>query len=163
MGDYQPRPRSALEESSFAANLGEVDGWQAEIVVRIWMYRNQIRDFAILIWAYRDDQRYQVECVDCCDGELHRHRMIRSAPDDRQRDRHRIHDLNRGDETIVDAEYLNQYDWMLGNWEAAVRRWALKPSPRLKPGDFPLGAHPTPRKRESNVLPRQRGYGRNPP
>lgn len=122
-GSYRPGPRAALTHTEFTCLMGDFEGRKVEMFTRYSEYRGQIRDFAILLWIVEDDKRFEVESVDCCDGELHRHRLVKSAPADRQSDRYVIQDLNRGDEPIVNSEYDVQYDWMVGNWETLVRRW----------------------------------------
>lgn len=119
-----PQPKSALEQQTFAIELGEFEKWQVRLVVRFATYRSQIRDFAVSMWARCGDDQYEVESIDCCHGQLHRHRLRRSDPQNRLADRVVIRDLNKGDESAVDSEYDVQYEWMLDNWESLARRWA---------------------------------------
>lgn len=122
-GSYRPRPKSALVGTDWPSILGDFNGLKVELFARFSTYRDQIRDFSVVLWVVEDEQRYEVECVDCCDGELHRHRLVRSRPKDRNGDRHLIKELNEGDERVVNSEFDVQYDWMVANWESCVRRW----------------------------------------
>lgn len=124
MGNYRPQPRSALEQDTFSVELGDYEKWQLRLVVRVAIYRGAVRDFSMSVWARAGDDKFEVESVDCCHGELHRHRLSRSNPLDRQADRVVIKDLNAGDEAVVNSEYDVQYELMLDNWESLARRWA---------------------------------------
>ncbi|WP_454199611.1 hypothetical protein [Nocardia sp. Marseille-Q1738] len=124
MGNYVPKPKSALDEQTFAFKLGEYEKWRIDLVVRYATYRGQIRDFSMSVWARAGDDRFEVESIDCCHGQLHRHRLRRSDHLNRQADRAVICELNAGDEAVVDREYDLQYDWIQANWESVARRWA---------------------------------------
>ncbi|WP_280393019.1 hypothetical protein [Nocardia wallacei] len=123
MGDYVPQPKPALHEETFTAELGTYGKWSVRMTTRFAVYRGQVRDFAISLWVLASGEQFEIEAVDCCHGQLHRHRMYSSDPYDRQADKALIRELHRGDEAIVDIEYDVQYRWMGNNWESLVRRW----------------------------------------
>lgn len=129
MSRYLPVPPSALVTEEFAVPLGEYLGWQFDIHVRFARYRGQVRDFSVGLWAFQWSSnntlgdRYEVASVDCCDSQIHVHRLRRSAPADRNADRRIVVELAAGDAPIVDAEYPQQYDWMVDQWQALARSW----------------------------------------
>jgi hypothetical protein len=82
-GSYRPEPRAALVTTQFPCLMGDHQGMKVEMFVKFKEYRGQIRDFTVGLWIVDGDKRFEAESVDCCDGELHRHRLVRSNPLDR--------------------------------------------------------------------------------
>lgn len=120
---YRPPPRHACQDTIAEVDVGVYCGVTYRVVLVIWTYRGQVRDFEIGLWAVIDDVKREIASVDCCDSEIHVHRLARSSPTDRQRDRRRLITLGSRDAAIVNDEHLRQYDWMLTNWEALARSW----------------------------------------
>ncbi|AZS07308.1 hypothetical protein SEA_THIMANN_40 [Gordonia phage Thimann] len=112
-----------LDDFDATIPLGEFRGIEFEIRSVIWCYRGTVRQFEVGLWAVVDDVRFEVASVDCCDSSIHVHRLRRSSPRDRQRDRRLIVELHEGDHGIVDNEYQVQMDWMDSHWEALARSW----------------------------------------
>ena len=86
-----------LDDFDATIPLGEFRGIEFEIRSVIWCYRGTVRQFEVGLWAVVDDVRFEVASVDCCDSSIHVHRLRRSSPRDRQRDRRLIVELHEGD------------------------------------------------------------------
>lgn len=123
MNRYNPPPRHACQETVTEIRVGVHNTVPYFVVLAIWSYRGIVRDFEIGLWATIDGRKREIASVDCRESTIHVHRLCRSEPTDRQRDRRILCSLGERDGVIVDREHLVQYDWMLDNWEALARSW----------------------------------------
>lgn len=113
-----------LSFTEFLVPLYEYLDFDFEIYVKLGFYREKILTFEIGLWAIGDDgTRYEVASVDCCDSEVHVHRMRRSEPGERQRHRKLVVELSAGDEAVVDRYADLMQDWMHKQWQALARSW----------------------------------------
>jgi hypothetical protein len=122
MAGYEALGYLVREEITF--EIGRTDEMRIDLSFRFdasWggQCNGQVRDFSISLWAEADDVRYEIERVDTCHSEIHRHRFYRDRPEDRVS----IVELNPGDEALVDTEFLARYSQFVQGWVEMVRRW----------------------------------------
>jgi hypothetical protein len=134
---YLPKilyPDRFEDETSFALEP-PFEGWRGELIWSYATYHGRMVDWALMLYVVRADapielatkgprERRQVERVDCCDSQIHRHLFtINSDPEDNDGEREVFRQLSANDADIVDSEFNFYFDMMIKHWSERVRRW----------------------------------------
>ncbi|UQX11786.1 hypothetical protein [Candidatus Mycobacterium methanotrophicum] len=117
MAGYEPL--GDLSDDHVTFEIGTLGDLRIDLFLRVKVFRGQIRWFCLGLWMESTAGRFELERVDCCDSELHRHRFYQH----RSENRVKIYELSPGDERIVDTAYQMQYEYLITNWEQIVDRW----------------------------------------
>ena len=112
-------PAGDLFRDSLTYELGRMGDIRVDLSMRMAVHRGQVRDFSLSLWMESGAGRFELERVDCCHSEIHRHRFYQHKPEDRVT----MYELDPGDEIIVDGEYQIQYEYLITHWEQILGRW----------------------------------------
>jgi hypothetical protein len=117
MAGYEPLGDLYRDELTF--EMGTMGDIRVDMAMRMAVFRGQVREFCLSLWMESPAGRFELERVDTCHSEIHRHRFYRDKPEDRVT----IYELIPGDEIIVDGEYQIQYEYLITHWELILDRW----------------------------------------
>lgn len=118
---YVPVSTGSLREIQRTYDLLVDPPRRAQVFVRVLGHRRtgQVHDFCLVLYVEDATGRHEVERVDCCHSQLHRH-VFRRGGDERRKV---IRELYPGDEVYLGDEFQREYEDMIDQWADRYRRW----------------------------------------
>jgi hypothetical protein len=115
--EFRPPPAHVQDRVENRYPL-DLDG-TVVLIERIDVYRGRIYFFCLKLVVVVDGEDQEVERIDTCHREVHRHLM---SPDGDEIDRISICPFQPGDYSLVEEEHRRAYDDYLNSYEHRVRR-----------------------------------------